>query len=251
MSRCCRSTYDLYFTIASTESNTEAGDPVNSKDLSTSSPSDAAFSRLSRSTVTIISSTFFSVTCGICSTSSADFLVPVFLLICEPPIRSLPPRSAHSVTFMSKDRSFCTLSSIRYSLASTAASRSSSMTRPNSFPFCVNRRSALSARREIRYSARDVNIRYGSEVPLVTKSSTNTPMYPSSLPTIKGFGVDNPAEIAEAVRPALAPATMPWAAASSYPVVPQICPARYKPLIFFVSKVCVSDIGLTKSYSTS
>ena len=40
----------------------------------------------------------------------------------------------------------------------------------------VTRRSALSWRRSSRCSARLVNIRYGSDVPCVTRSSINTPM---------------------------------------------------------------------------
>ena len=43
-------------------------------------------------------------------------------------------------------------------------------------PSAVSRWSALSARRVSRYSAREVNMRYGSLVPRVTKSSIITPI---------------------------------------------------------------------------
>mmetsp|Transcript_50405 Transcript_50405/g.151815 ORF Transcript_50405/g.151815 Transcript_50405/m.151815 type:complete len:203 (+) Transcript_50405:935-1543(+) len=166
-------------------------------------------------------------------------------------MRSFPPLSAHSVTNSLKSRSFWTRSSMRHSRASRAANLSSSDRNPYSAAFRVRRKSALSARREMRYSAREVNIRYGSFVPRVTRSSMRTPMYPSSLPKTKGDAGESPRRAANAARPAFAPAITPWAAASSYPVVPQICPARYSPPIDFVSRVCVSDCGLTKSYSTS
>eukprot|EP00962_Isochrysis_galbana_P030705 scaffold9972_cov118-Isochrysis_galbana.AAC.12 len=51
--------------------------------------------------------------------------------------------------------------------------------------------------------------------------------------------------------PALAPATMPRAAASSYPVVPMIWPARYRPSQLETSSVLRRQRGSTKSYSTS
>ena len=60
-------------------------------------------------------------------------------------------------------------------LVQNAAQRASS-TRPSSRPFSVRRRSALSSRRISRYSAREVNMRYGSWVPRVIRSSTSTPM---------------------------------------------------------------------------
>ena len=49
-------------------------------------------------------------------------------------------------------------------------------------PAAVSRTSALSARRSRRCSARLVNIRYGSLVPFVTRSSISTPMYASARP---------------------------------------------------------------------
>ena len=49
-------------------------------------------------------------------------------------------------------------------------------TQPHAIPLPVKRRSALSARRLSRNSAREVNIRYGSVTPWVTRSSTRTPM---------------------------------------------------------------------------
>ena len=42
---------------------------------------------------------------------------------------------------------------------------------------------------------------------------------------------------------AFTPAIRPWAAASSYPVVPLIWPAKYKFLIFLVSSVKKSYLG--------
>ena len=49
-------------------------------------------------------------------------------------------------------------------------------TQPTAIPRSVKRWSALSARNKSRYSARDVNIRYGSGAPLVTRSSIITPI---------------------------------------------------------------------------
>ena len=51
------------------------------------------------------------------------------------------------------------------------------------------------------------------------------------------------------LREAFIPAIIPCAAASSYPVVPLICPAKNKFFIFFVSSVCVNSSGSIKSYS--
>ena len=48
---------------------------------------------------------------------------------------------------------------------------------------------------------------------------------------------------------ALIPAMIPWQAASSYPDVPLICPARNSPAIFFVSSVRWSSVGSIESYS--
>jgi hypothetical protein len=48
-------------------------------------------------------------------------------------------------------------------------------TQPIVIPFPVRRWSALSARNVSRYSAREVNIRYGSVIPRVTRSSIITP----------------------------------------------------------------------------
>ncbi len=50
----------------------------------------------------------------------------------------------------------------------------------------VKRKSAVSCRRLILYSARDVIMRYGSSVPLVVKSSISTPIYASSRPSTNG-----------------------------------------------------------------
>ena len=59
-----------------------------------------------------------------------------------------------------------------------------------------------------RYSAREVNIRYGSLVPRVTRSSTITPRYPWCRPIRTG-------SLPLARQAALIPASSPWAAASS------------------------------------
>ncbi len=54
-----------------------------------------------------------------------------------------------------------------------------------------------------------------------------------------------------AARPALMPAMIPWAAASSYPVVPLICPAKNRLLTFSVLRSSFNYLGSTKSYSTA
>lgn len=51
-------------------------------------------------------------------------------------------------------------------------------------PLRVRRVSALSGRRDMRNSALLVNMRYGSRVPCVVKSSMRTPMYPSVRLTV-------------------------------------------------------------------
>jgi len=48
---------------------------------------------------------------------------------------------------------------------------------------------------------------------------------------------------------ALIPAIRPWQAASSYPLVPLIWPARNKLAIFLVSSVRSSSVGSMESYS--
>jgi len=58
--------------------------------------------------------------------------------------------------------------------------------KPTRNAFSRKRRSAVSWRNLRRYSARAVNMRYGSFVPSVTKSSMSTPMYASSLPRMSG-----------------------------------------------------------------
>lgn len=47
---------------------------------------------------------------------------------------------------------------------------------PEHKPLTVRRRSALSGLREVRNSARLVNMRYGSVTPRLTRSSIRTPM---------------------------------------------------------------------------
>mmetsp|Transcript_15607 Transcript_15607/g.51232 ORF Transcript_15607/g.51232 Transcript_15607/m.51232 type:complete len:353 (+) Transcript_15607:578-1636(+) len=150
-------------------------------------------------------------------------------------------------------------------------------TSPKLTPIADNRTSAFSGRTLSRRSTRDENIRYGSLAPRRVRSSTKTPMYELSLRSNARRDeakVDSPSnsEVFEAseffeaesaasknLRPsspciatpaAAAPATTPCAAASSYPVVPFICPAKNNPLIFLVSSVTLNSRGSTKSYST-
>lgn len=68
--------------------------------------------------------------------------------------------------------------------------------------------SALSARKDSRNSERDVNMRYGSGAPMVMRSSTSTPMKLSLRCKTKGAAP-------RAFKPALMPARIPCAAASS------------------------------------
>ena len=96
--------------------------------------------------------------------------------------------------------------------------------------------SALSCLKSVRYSALEVNILYGSSVPFVIRSSINTPIYASLLVRISG-SVENTLDTA------LIPAINPCAAASSYPVVPFICPAKNRFSTSFVSNVRVSCVG--------
>ena len=70
-------------------------------------------------------------------------------------------------------------------------------------PFSVNLRSALSGLRCSLNSARLVNMRYGSLVPWVVRSSTRTPMYPSVRSTTN---ISSPRSLSTA----LTPATKPW-----------------------------------------
>mmetsp|Transcript_23377 Transcript_23377/g.56423 ORF Transcript_23377/g.56423 Transcript_23377/m.56423 type:complete len:203 (-) Transcript_23377:1823-2431(-) len=171
----------------------------------------------SSNTSAMMLSTIFNETLGMPSTSSALFLwlsLP-FRCAAAPPIKSFPPLSAQSVTNSLKLRSLSMLSAISAWRMSNAASRSGSVTNPCSAPFRVSRRSALSALRLILYSALDVNILYGSDVPFVTRSSMSTPMYASSLPRTNGAGGLSPRYAAPAARPAFAPATIPCAPASS------------------------------------
>ncbi len=49
-------------------------------------------------------------------------------------------------------------------------------------------------------------------------------------------------------KPAFKPAMIPWAAAYSYPVVPLICPAKYKLFKIVDYNVYFSRLGSTKSY---
>ncbi len=67
-------------------------------------------------------------------------------------------------------------------------------------------------------------------------------MYASSRPITHG---SRPS----AVSAALMPAAIPWAAASSYPVVPFTWPAKYRPGWALTSSVASSWWGGKKSYS--
>ena len=92
------------------------------------------------------------------------------------------------------------------------------------------------------YSALDVIILYGSFVPFVTISSINTPIYASVLSKING---SLPLIFCEAFIPAI----NPWQAASSYPEVPLVCPAKNKPSIVLYSNDNFKSAGSIQSYS--
>jgi len=76
----------------------------------------------------------------------------------------------------------------------------------------------------------------------VTRSSINTPIYASFLCKMKDSLLD-------ILRWAFIPAIKPWPAASSYPVVPFIWPAKNRFFINFVSSVWFNWVGSKKSYS--
>ena len=81
-----------------------------------------------------------------------------------------PPRlDGRSIDF-SRSVSRETASRLRLNAVQRASS-----TKPRSLPISVSRMSALSSRSCRRYSARLVNMRYGSVTPLVIRSSTSTP----------------------------------------------------------------------------
>mmetsp|Transcript_18050 Transcript_18050/g.58423 ORF Transcript_18050/g.58423 Transcript_18050/m.58423 type:complete len:216 (-) Transcript_18050:1038-1685(-) len=149
------------------------------------------------------------------------------------------PWRVHEVDGMRTAPSAASASLTAASRARATSSRAPA-TNPSRAPTSDIRTSALSARRLRRYSARELNMRYGSEVPRLTRSSTSTPRYDSARPVTSG----SPGAAA------LAPASRPCAAASSYPVVPLICPARYSPATRLVSRVERSSRGSMKSYST-
>ena len=94
----------------------------------------------------------------------------------------------------------------------------SSSISPTFLPISVSLKSALSCLKRRRNSARLVNSLYGSVIPLFIKSSINTPMYASFLFRISGSLFSRESD-------AFIPAIKPCAAASSYPLVPFICPA--------------------------
>ena len=70
----------------------------------------------------------------------------------------------------------------------------------------------------------------------VIKSSTITPVYEEDLDKTRGsmFCIADTAFI---------PQRSPWAAASSYPDVPFICPAKKRPEMFFDSREAFSCEG--------
>ena len=131
------------------------------------SPSGGAPPRRPRASSAIATSTSAIAASGTRRISSAERSWPLGL--------TPKPRSLHSWLESAKPRS-------DESPLSTAScfwlkrSRRASETRPFSYPSAVSRASALSARSRSRYSAREVNIRYGSIVPRLTRSSTRTPM---------------------------------------------------------------------------
>mmetsp|Transcript_44080 Transcript_44080/g.60214 ORF Transcript_44080/g.60214 Transcript_44080/m.60214 type:complete len:247 (-) Transcript_44080:331-1071(-) len=226
-----RSKYLSYFTEASTVCRAEAGTngasvavvapspPPPSSPVSGSSSVDAAaaFSAFSACRRSSANSTSDSSTLGISRTSKAVLCRRSFWRWNVMGEASAAKRDQSLVAILIPC-SMLMLAPIEASRSSIIFSRSSP-TIPASAPLRVSRRSALSLRRESLYSAREVNMRYGSLVPFVTRSSMSTPMYPSER-CITSFS--RPCED----RPAFAPAMTPCAAASSYPVVPQICPAR-------------------------
>ena len=117
-----------------------------------------------------------------------------------------------------------------------------SFIKPTLYPYSLSLKSALSCLSSNLYSAREVNILYGSIVPFVTKSSINTPIYASFLFSINGFLFSN-------FNEALIPDIRPWQAASSYPLVPFICPAVKRFSISFVSRFGLIWVGYIASYS--
>ena len=113
---------------------------------------------------------------------------------------------------------------------------------PISCPISVNLKSALSWRSNNLYSALEVIILYGSLVPFVTISSIKTPIYPWVLSKITGF-------FPFIFNALLIPAIKPWHAASSYPEVPFVCPAKNKPSISLYSNDNFNFEGSIESYS--
>ena len=79
-------------------------------------------------------------------------------------------------------------------------------------------------------------------VPLVTISSIKTPIYACDLSKIIGSFFFN-------FKAAFIPAIIPCDAASSYPEVPFICPAKNIPSIFLCSNDNFSSDGSIQSYS--
>ena len=118
----------------------------------------------------------------------------------------------------------------------------SSEINPFSCPISSNLRSALSCLSRSLYSALEVIILYGSFVPFVTMSSIKTPIYACDLSRINGSFFCN-------FLAAFIPAIIPCAAASSYPDVPFICPAKNIPSISLYSSDSLSIDGSIQSYS--
>ena len=111
-----------------------------------------------------------------------------------------------------------------------------------SWPIFVSLISQLSCLKIRRCSALLVIILYGSTISFVVKSSIKTPMYAWSLPSTIGLKLS-------IYLSAFIPAIIPCAAASSYPLVPFIWPAKKSPDTIFDSKLFLRSSALMQSYS--
>ena len=118
----------------------------------------------------------------------------------------------------------------------------SSDIKPTSCPISVNLKSVLSCLSNNLYSALEVIILYGSLVPFVTISSIKTPIYACERSRITGF-------LPLTFCATFIPAIIPCDAASSYPEVPFIWPAKNIPSIFLCSNDNFNSDGSIQSYS--
>lgn len=96
----------------------------------------------------------------------------------------------------------------------------------------------------VLFSALVVNILYGSLSAQFVMSLISIPVYENCL--LKVYS-----RFANTLAAAFKPATKPCILASSYPVVPFICPAVYMLGIFALSSVGLSSLEQTQSYSTA